>query len=141
MNTNIRKATLEDLPCIYRMVCALGNNILDEKVFTQVFENNLNNPNCFYEVAIAENKIIGFISMHIQQLLHHCGAVGEIQEFYVDNDYRGKGIGKLLMNRVKEYATTTDVKSIEVTANKKRIENVAIYEKLGFKLTHNKFTI
>jgi (aminoalkyl)phosphonate N-acetyltransferase len=33
------------------------------------------------------------------------------------------------------------LKSIEVTSNKLRTENVQVYEHLGFRLTHNKFTI
>ncbi|MEY4538680.1 MAG: hypothetical protein RLZZ306_437, partial [Bacteroidota bacterium] len=36
---------------------------------------------------------------------------------------------------------TYKLKSIEVTTNQLRIENVNIYKRLGFKLSHNKFTI
>lgn len=32
-----------------------------------------------------------------------------------------------------------NIVSIEVTSNKKRIENINIYERTGFRLTHNKF--
>jgi len=140
-NITIRKATPDDVQEVYRLICALENDKFDYNAFMRIFEGNLNNPGCFYRVAEIDNKIIGFISLHIQQLLHHCGAVGEIQEFYIDHDYRGKGIGKSLMNEAKKYAETKDVKSLEVTSNKKRTENVQVYEHLGFQLTHNKFTI
>src|SRR5690606_27596214 len=108
-NCNIRKATADDLPYIYPLICALANDMLSYESFAQIFEKNINNPDCFYCVAEIENKIIGFISLHIQQLLHHCGAVGEIQEFYTDNDYRGKGMGRLLMDEAKKYAKEKNV--------------------------------
>lgn len=40
-----------------------------------------------------------------------------------------------------QYADENKLKSIEVTTNHKRVENVLIYENLGFTLSHNKFTI
>lgn len=140
MTTYIREAALADITHVYRLICELEDELLDYESFRQVYEYNLESAYCFYCVASAENKIIGFISLHIQQLLHHCGAVGEIQEFYIDKDFRGQGIGRLLMNKVGAYAEAGNVKSLEVTSNKKRTENVKVYERLGFKLTHNKFT-
>lgn len=141
LNIVIRKAVPADLQGVYKSICELENDVLEQKAFSRLFDQNLQNKSCHYIIAEEGNKIVGFISLHIQQLLHHCGAVGEVQEFYIDKDYRGKGIGKLLMNEVKRYAADNQVKSLEVTSNKKRAENVQVYESLGFKLTHNKFTI
>lgn len=136
----IRTAKPDDLDEVYRMICALSNETFDRQAFSQVFAHNLSRPDCFYYLATTEDRAIGFISLHITQLLHHNGAVGEIQEFYIDPDYRGKGIGKLLMHEVNQQATTQGLKSLEVTSNKRRTENVAVYERLGFTLSHNKFT-
>ena len=138
---NIRKAMSGDLPDVYRLICELENELLNYKNFTTIFNQHLDDPDCVYWVAEDGSKIIGFISLHIQQLLHHCGRVGEVQEFYIDNGYRGKGVGTALMNEAKKYAEAKEVKSFEVTSNKKRVENVKVYERLGFSLTHNKFTI
>lgn len=101
----------------------------------------MQNPNYVYYVAEIENEIIGFISFHAQKLLHHCGVVGEIQELYVTQNFRNQQIGRFLVNKVKDYATTHNLKSIEVASNKTRTENVCIYKYLAFKLSHNKFTI
>ncbi|RYD99615.1 MAG: GNAT family N-acetyltransferase [Sphingobacteriales bacterium] len=136
----IRKAGPNDLEAVYQMICTLRAEQLDRQAFSRVYLHNINHPDCFYCIATIEDKAIGFISLHIQQLLHHSGAVGEVQEFYIDPDYRGKGVGKLLMDAIKNQATDKGVKSLEVASNKKRTENVQVYEKLGFRLTHNKFT-
>lgn len=140
-NIAIRKTISSDLPDVYRLICELENDTFEYESFSRIFEDNLQSENCFYLVAGIENRIVGFISLHIQRLLHHCGGVGEIQEFYIDKEYRGKGIGRHLMDEVKQYAADNQVKSLEVTSNKRRTENVQVYESLGFKLTHNKFTI
>ncbi|MNY17331.1 aminoalkylphosphonic acid N-acetyltransferase [compost metagenome] len=73
--------------------------------------------------------------------MHHNGRVGEIQEFFINQNHRGKGVGRQLIEKIMQYAEEHNLKSIEVTTNKRRVENVMIYENLGFNLSHNKFTI
>ncbi len=138
---NIRKTNSEDLNTIYDFICNLENEVFDYQIFEDIFEDNLQNKSYVYYVAESNDKVIGFISFHTQKLLHHCGVVGEIQEFYIEPNFRNQGIGKLLIEEVKTYAKTNNLKSIEVTSNKLRTENIQVYEHFGFNLTHNKFTI
>ncbi|WP_374174242.1 GNAT family N-acetyltransferase [Flavobacterium tructae] len=137
----IRKVEKQDLDFVYQAINELENEILDFEVFSQIFDENISNPKNLYLIAENEIEGLGFISFHTQNLLHHCGLVGEIQEFFIHQNYRGKGIGRQLINEILQYADQNNLKSIEVTTNKRRVENVLIYENLGFGLTHNKFTI
>ncbi|MEN2402067.1 GNAT family N-acetyltransferase [Flavobacterium sp. MC2016-06] len=143
MNSNIkiRKVQNQDLDFVYNSICELENETLDFDVFKEIFNENISNPNNLYLIAENEKEGLGFISFHTQRLLHHNGLVGEIQEFFIHKEYRGKGIGRQLIQKIMDFADQNKLKSIEVTTNRKRIENVAIYENLGFKLSHNKFTI
>ena len=138
---NIRNAKSDDLDTIFDFICELENEVFDYQIFKDIFEENLQNLNYVYYVAEIENQVVGFISFHTQKLLHHCGIVGEIQELYVAQNFRNQQIGRFLVNKVRDYAKTHKLKSIEVTSNKLRTENVYIYEHLGFRLSHNKFTI
>ncbi|KAF2335629.1 GNAT family N-acetyltransferase [Flavobacterium daemonense] len=140
-NIKIRKIQNQDLDFIYKAICELENEILDFEVFKTIFNENISNPKNRYLIAENENEGVGFISFHTQNLLHHCGLVGEIQEFFIHQNHRGQGVGRLLVNEILDFADQNNLKSIEVTTNKKRVENVAIYENLGFTLSHNKFTI
>ncbi|PTT16364.1 GNAT family N-acetyltransferase [Flavobacterium sp. HMWF030] len=140
-NVQIRKVEKQDLDFVYKSICELENEILNFEVFKEIFEENISNPKNLYLMAENENEGLGFISFHTQNLLHHCGLVGEIQEFFIHQNYRGQGVGRQLINEVLHYANQNNLKSIEVTTNKRRVENVAIYENLGFTLSHNKFTI
>lgn len=136
----IRKIEINDMEFVYQSICDLENEILNQSKFKEIFIENINQPNYLYLIAELQNEKIGFISFHVQNLLHHCGLVGEIQEFYIVSNYRNKGIGRLLMKEIMQYAVEHNLKSIEVSSNKNRIKNIEIYENLGFNLTHNKFT-
>ncbi|MEZ0129836.1 GNAT family N-acetyltransferase [Flavobacterium sp. LBUM151] len=137
----IRKIEQQDLDFVYKSICELENEELDFRIFEEIFNENISNPNNLYLIAENENEALGFISFHTQNLLHHCGLVGEIQEFFIHQNHREKGIGRQLIEKIMQYANQNNLKSIEVTTNRRRAENVVIYENLGFKLSHNKFTI
>ncbi|MDQ6528901.1 GNAT family N-acetyltransferase [Flavobacterium sp. LHD-85] len=141
LKISIRKAENQDLDFIYKAICELENEVLDFEVFQMIFNENISNSKNLYLIAENETEGLGFISFHTQNLLHHCGLVGEIQEFFIHQKYRGQGVGRSLINEILNFAEENNLKSIEVTTNKKRVENVAIYENLGFALSHNKFTI
>ncbi|WP_125717961.1 GNAT family N-acetyltransferase [Flavobacterium ustbae] len=138
---NIRKIQTIDLNFVYKSICELENEVFDFEIFKGIFVENISNPNHLYLIAESENESLGFITFHIQNLLHHCGLVGEIQEFFIDKNHRGKGVGRKLVDEILKRSEQNNLKSIEVTTNKKRVENVLIYENLGFTLSHNKFTI
>lgn len=140
-NIKIRKIQIQDLDFVYNSICELENEVFDFEIFKDIFNENISNPKHLYLIAESENKSLGFITFHIQNLLHHCGLVGEIQEFFIDKNHRGKGAGRKLVDEIIQYSEQNNLKSIEVTTNKKRVENVLIYENLGFTLSHNKFTI
>ena len=138
---NIRKIENSDSTFVYQSLCELENETLDLQTFQEIFVENITNPNYCYLIAENEEEKLGFISFHTQKLLHHSGIVGEIQEFYVNANCRNQGVGRKLIAAIRNYAQLNNLQSVEVTTNKKRTENVAIYQNLGFTLTHNKFTI
>jgi PhnO protein len=138
---SITQAQPNDAEVIYKFICELENQTFDIASFLEIYNKNISNPENAYYIAFSDNSPAGFISFHTQYLLHHCGKVGEIQEFFVDPLYRNRGIGKLLLQEVLLYSKIKEIKFIEVTSNKLREENVIVYKNLGFQLTHNKFTM
>lgn len=136
-----RHATKNDLDFYFQCICDLEDEIFEKKQFGEIFLENIENPNNYYLVLHNEKESIGIITLHTQRLIHHCGWVGEIQEFYICPNYRGKGYGNILMESIKKISFSKQIVSLEVTSGKKRLQNVEIYTKLGFQLTHNKFTL
>jgi len=141
LNPTIRKIEKNDSLFIYDCLCQLKNEKLDFNIIESILEENTRNPNYHYLIAENEQNKFGFISFHIQNLLHHSGLVGEIQEFFIVEQFRGKGIGKQLVNEIFKISEQLNLKSIEVTTNKKKTDNILVYLSMGFNLSHNKFTI
>jgi PhnO protein len=137
----IRKANRNDVDVIYGFICSLEDTIFDANLFATFYHDNIANKNNFYFVAEDPNdsKIVGYISCHGQLLLHHLGMVFEIQEMFVEESYRNLGIGHTLIQYL-ESALPGNSKSLEVTAQNKRISTHEFYQLNGFESSHLKFT-
>jgi PhnO protein len=140
-SVSIRKVIETDENAIRNLLDELENRTSDPAIFHRIFKHYLIRENAFFFVAETDQQeIIGFISCLGQLLLHHEGLVYEIQELIVTQTYQGKGIGQLLINQVREALKPFDIKSIEVTSNKQRIQAHEFYQAVGFKNSHEKFT-
>ena len=143
-NTNcitIRPAISTDMLVIYRFIQELEETGFSSALFETYYLANISNPDNVYLVAVDKNNgITGYLSCHGQILLHHCGWVFEIQEMYIQEEARGKGIGKMLVNELENKIRARNYVSLEVTANAKRMDTHAFYISCGFTETHKKFT-
>lgn len=137
----IRNATAADFETVYGFINRLEDEILDRERQRAIFEYNLSNPNIIYLLAFSENEPAGFLSLHIQNLLHHGGPIGEIQEMFVPEEARSLGIGKKLMDETKRIASERGVLQLEVTSSFRREAAHRFYEREGFVHTHKKFTL
>lgn len=125
MDIKIIKATENDSLDLSIMTGELLHEIMnkiDIKAFnfnqkeTQKRAEDLISKNLYF-VFIAKNndKFIGFISIYESYALYAEGAYGTIPELYVREEYRSLNIGKLLLERAKEFAISKDWKRLEVT--------------------------
>jgi PhnO protein len=136
----IRSATVDDISVMHGFVEELEEQKFDSETFRMLAAENLNNPNCYYFIAEMNSDPVGFVSLHVQTLLHHLGKTGEIQELYVKADFRNHSIGKLLIEQVEKTAAQLNLLEIEVTAQVRRLHTHAFYQKQGYGLSHYKFT-
>ncbi len=137
----IREVSPNDKESIYRLLVVLEETNIDTKQFSDIFDFNILNPQVFYYVYEKEDKILGFISIHVQKLLHHTANIAEIQEFIVDENMRHHGVGKRLFQKAKEVAVYNDCQQLEVCCNNKRIPSHKFYQSQGMTNSHYKFGI
>ncbi|MEZ4874887.1 MAG: GNAT family N-acetyltransferase [Flavobacteriaceae bacterium] len=138
----IRKATLNDFESIYPFINELEETVFEREIQKNVFEAHVKNPANIYLIAEYDGNSVGFISCHSQKLLHHGGQnIGEIQEMYVSPTYRSMGIGKKLLDELKQVATQLGIQQLEVTSGKKRKGAHHFYMRENFMNTHEKFTL
>jgi PhnO protein len=135
----IRKAANKDLDSVYGFICHLEETRFAFEAFEEIYLENIENPDCVYLVAANDaDEVIGFLSCHSQKLLHHSGIVYEIQELYVGRNYRGAGIGKMLIRTLEEKLEKSGQQSLEVSVNAKRTDAKKFYAKMGFAPSHIK---
>lgn len=112
--------------------------VLDRPGFDAAFDHNIENRNIAYFIAEQSGRPVGMVSCHIQQLLHHAALVSEIQEMYVEPDYRSQKVGKALMEHVTAFAKGAGAIQMEVTSRATREQAHRFYEREGFQKSHVK---
>jgi len=137
----LRIAETDDREAIFGLITELQESQVSRSDFDQIFGANLESPDIYYFVATEKEAIVGFISVHIQKLLHHASGIAEIQEVIVTKDLQGKGIGKLLFEKAKEIAVLRECLQLEVCCNQKRLDAHAFYENRGMTNHHYKFCV
>ena len=130
MKIIIREMTLNDAKAVNILSSQLG--------YTLSIEQTLQNINAVLEsndhtafVAEYENKIVGWIGASqaiMIEVMPHC----EINGLVINQDHRGMGIGKLLIDKVKQWARKKNNTKIGLHCNVKRTEAHLFYEHLGF---------
>ena len=131
-----------DAKAVKLLLEELENRSFQHAIFDPIFTQYLQEPLTLLQVLVCnETEIIGFISCKGQALLHHDGLVFEIQEMIVSAAHQGKGLGRKMIDLIREEVKGLGAKSLEVTSNKRRKEAHAFYQSVGFLNSHEKFTI
>ena len=100
--------------------------------FSKNFDNDINlnfinNQSNFGFVAINNETIIGFASIHIIEKLNRRSCL--IEDVVVDKKERGKGIGKLLIEHLINFSKSKSCDKIILNSKE---SNIPFYNKLGF---------
>jgi len=142
-NVFIRKATLEDLSTIQELNNSLFK--LEKENYDPTLVNDwplseegkdyfldlINNH--YVIVALLDNNIVGYLAGSIEEKGSYVEVqYGEINNMLVNDEYRGYGIGKSLIDNFKEYCRTKDILNIKVVASYKNKNAIEFYRKNGF---------
>ena len=122
-NLIIKKMNLNDFEQI-------KNNLqtdFDEFWNANILESELKNNNSLYFVARNEKEILGFVG-----IINNIDFV-EISNIVVRKDFRNKGIGKKLLEKIIEIAKEMKKEKIFLELNEKNKEAIHLYERKDFK--------
>jgi len=74
-----------------------------------------------------DNTVIGF--MYVK---HLSTSVSVLEDFYIQSEYRGQGVGKLAMNQLDVLLQSMNISSLLVDVQPKNLRALDLYVELGF---------
>lgn len=90
------------------------------------FEHELKNEFAYYQVAEQEGNISGFMGMW--RIIDEC----HITNVAVLPEYRNKGIGKMLINKMIEICKCSEITTMTLEVRVSNIPAINLYKKFGF---------
>lgn len=106
----------------------VGEHSFDE-FYNKILEIKKNN---YHKIFVVEknNKIVGNITCFIEQkLIRNMKSVCHIEDFIVDKNYRGQGIGNQLLEFIKKFAIKNNCYKIILNCSE---DYIKFYEKKKF---------
>lgn len=132
-----RQATIEDLPRIvpifdsYREYFKQPKNPLKVKSF--LFEKFEHLESVIF-IAEQDSEVIGFAQLYPIFSSLSLQRVWLLNDFYITEEYRFRGVGRQLFAKVKEFTLLTKSKGIELSVEHTNEKAWRFWEKQGFKI-------
>lgn len=147
-NINLKLATVNDINIIQKLAheiwnlhfpgiisLAQINYMLGEMYNTEVIKKELNNR-VIWKIFYSNNDPIGYISYSMIEK-YKC----KLHKIYVYPDFHGKGLGKLGLDDVKNYAVKNNAKEIVLNVHRDNVKAIKSYTKYGFKIAKQLDTV
>ncbi len=149
----IRKANKKDFKELLELVleCTIYHHELDKKNLgdkklkrgsiknikeneSKILKGDLKNNSTTIFIAIEKSKIVGFITLSLLEKNANIKSKrGEINDLFILEDYRKKGIGKMLIKKAISFFKSQKVKLILLNVDSNNFSALKFYEKIGFK--------
>lgn len=107
----------------------LRTNVRDPKVIDQ-WVNNIDYQSVFPLIAEVDGKIVGDATLHMRKVgwKRHLGNV----RIVIDKDFRGKGLGTLMVNEIIELAAEFGLEKLVAEIHLLAHAALATFKKAGF---------
>ena len=113
----------------YNQVIELWTKSLSNKFDNEINTDHISDPSSITLVSVDNNTITGVASLYIIKKLTR--TLGLIEDVAVNENYRGKGIGKKLVEKLIGIAAD---KKCDKTVLNSSEQNSEFYKKIGFEI-------
>jgi GNAT superfamily N-acetyltransferase len=129
----VRPAQVRDAGCIAVLSGQLGYPSSAASVRRRLRNLLTRRDHAIWVAETDGGTVAGWIHVFVKQLLESNREV-EIGGLVIDENFRGQGVGKALVERAERWAKARRLKSVYVRSNVVRKDAHAFYQKLGYKI-------
>jgi GNAT superfamily N-acetyltransferase len=133
LDVNVREALPSDAERIAALCVQLGYDVPLAHVERSLRHRDADNE--IFVAIVTRVGVIGWISVHASESLTSSRA-GHIAGLVVEDEYRGVGIGAILLDRAERWARERGCPALSLRSNVIRERAHAFYERRGY--THKK---
>ena len=122
---------LSQLFDLYRQFYRQPTNLADSERF--VTERLKNSDSIFFITTTNTGEGMGFTQLYPSFSSVAMRRVWILNDLYVHENYRQKGVATALINSAKDYAVATNAFALKLATAKNNHQAKALYKKIGFK--------
>jgi GNAT superfamily N-acetyltransferase len=130
-DVSIRAATLADAPRLAELSEVLGYPATPDALADRLRRLLVRDEELVLVAEVSSGHIVGWLHGGERELLES-GSRCEILGLVVDLTYRGRGVGRRLVQAVEAWASTRGLDQMAVRSNVGRAESHPFYERLGY---------
>ena len=116
----IRLATEGDVQAVFGLMSALGYPDLSLARFVEVYHAAMEDPSIFIVLAEADAAVIGLATLSRRPQLRLTANLVTIDELVVAPEWRGRDLGRALLEQAKGIARHSGCRRLELLTNRAR---------------------
>jgi GNAT superfamily N-acetyltransferase len=134
LELTVRSAILDDAPDLARLSGLLGYPAEASSVEDRLSRLLASTTDAVFVAQLGSGAVAGWVHAAEQELLES-GRRCEILGLIVDQERRGAGVGRALVEQVEDWARSRNLEQIAVRSNVLRQESHPFYERMGYQRT------
>lgn len=116
---------------VYRLYRQMSGTSCNEVEFSRIFNKFLSGNDREAYVAIVYKRIIGLVTLYYFDAFRYSGPIASIQELFVTEEFRGRGVGKALVEFVKAKICEKQCHGLVIATDLRRSGAKSFYENCG----------
>jgi len=129
----VRTCTADDFDQVYRLLRQLWpRKRLSRSKLRAVYDLRLDSPFSQHLCVTEGDRLVGFAALTFENSLWMQGRLAIVEEFVVEESYRGRGIGTRLLEAAVAMARARGARRVELDSATHRTEAHAFYRQRGF---------
>jgi GNAT superfamily N-acetyltransferase len=127
----IRTAEIKDAERIAILADQLGYSVTNQQAKERIDKIQNNGNHVLYVASLDNGDVIGWVHAYIcDSIVIQTPAL--LLGLVVDQDHRHQGVGRLLMEKIENWAAKSGAEGVLLRSNIKRKEAHLFYEKIGY---------